>query len=119
MGISDELEESTDTDGHNVVWRGWYKFDHIFMKPILTHKGPPLTQSCPSWCHRVAQCFTTPEAYATSNDYNNEDQEVNKNINHVVKNVVNRANSSLCSFLTLPQTPIQTFSFEAHGIFEF
>ena len=58
-----------------MMWRGWYKFDHVFMKPILTNKGPPLTQSCPSWCNRLALCFTSPEAYSTG-DYGNDDQEV-------------------------------------------
>ena len=62
-----------------MMWRGWYKFDHVFMKPILTNKGPPLTQSCPSWCNRLALCFTSPEAYSTG-DYGNDDQEVLINI---------------------------------------
>ena len=75
VGISDELEDSTDSEGQNAVWRGWYKFDRAFMKPILTHRGPPLVQSCPSFCHRLAHCFTSQEAYS-SNHNGNDDQEV-------------------------------------------
>lgn len=75
VGCSDELEERTDSEDQNMVWRGWYKFDKIFMKPILTHRGPPLTQSCPSVCNKLAQCFTSPEAYS-STDYGQDDQEV-------------------------------------------
>jgi len=50
------------------MFNKWYKFDKLFLKPLLTHNGPPLTQSCPRCCLPIAKCFTSPEAYQHQND---------------------------------------------------
>ncbi|KAG8136009.1 hypothetical protein E2320_008982 [Naja naja] len=36
---------------------------HRYLKPILTHAGPPLTTTLPQWCNPVARLLTSPRAY--------------------------------------------------------
>ncbi|KAM6258181.1 sodium/hydrogen exchanger 9 isoform 1-T2 [Porphyrio hochstetteri] len=45
------------------LFRIWYGFDHKYLKPILTHAGPPLTTTLPEWCNPVARLLTSPSAY--------------------------------------------------------
>ncbi|XP_055797194.1 sodium/hydrogen exchanger 7 isoform X2 [Salvelinus fontinalis] len=45
------------------LFRLWYTFDHNYLKPMLTHSGPPLTTTLPSCCGALARCFTSPQAY--------------------------------------------------------
>ncbi|KGL86935.1 Sodium/hydrogen exchanger 9 [Charadrius vociferus] len=45
------------------LFRIWYGFDHKYLKPILTHSGPPLTTTLPEWCSPVARLLTSPSAY--------------------------------------------------------
>lgn len=45
------------------LFRIWYSFDHKYLKPILTHAGPPLTTTLPEWCNPVAKLLTSPRAY--------------------------------------------------------
>lgn len=45
------------------LFRLWYTFDHKYLKPILTHSGPPLTSTLPSYCGPLASCLTSPRAY--------------------------------------------------------
>lgn len=37
-----------------------------YLKPLLTHSGPPLTATLPSWCAALARCLTSPQAYEVS-----------------------------------------------------
>uniref|UniRef100_A0A3P8TLF1 Sodium/hydrogen exchanger n=1 Tax=Amphiprion percula TaxID=161767 RepID=A0A3P8TLF1_AMPPE len=48
------------------LFRLWYTFDHNYLKPILTHSGPPLTSTLPSYCGPLASCLTSPRAYEVS-----------------------------------------------------
>ncbi|XP_054985709.1 sodium/hydrogen exchanger 9 [Sorex araneus] len=45
------------------LFRMWYGFDHKYLKPILTHSGPPLTSTLPEWCGPVSRLLTSPQAY--------------------------------------------------------
>ncbi|MEE6500623.1 hypothetical protein FKM82_003859, partial [Ascaphus truei] len=45
------------------LFRMWYGFDHKYLKPILTHAGPPLTTTLPEWCNPIARLLTSPKAY--------------------------------------------------------
>lgn len=45
------------------LFRMWYGFDHKYLKPILTHSGPPLTTTLPAWCGPVSRLLTSPQAY--------------------------------------------------------
>ena len=71
VGCDDNVT-NFETQYKNIVWNGWYKFDYYIMKPILTHNGPPLTATCPSFCHPITNCFTSHEAYTNHNDDDNE-----------------------------------------------
>ncbi|KAM4533348.1 sodium/hydrogen exchanger 9-like [Odontesthes bonariensis] len=38
----------------------WHSLDYKYLKPLLTHRGPPLTDSLPEWCGAFARVFGTP-----------------------------------------------------------
>lgn len=39
---------------------------HSYLKPLLTHSGPPLTTTLPACCGPIARCLTSPQAYEVS-----------------------------------------------------
>ncbi|XP_078613184.1 sodium/hydrogen exchanger 6-like isoform X1 [Branchiostoma floridae x Branchiostoma japonicum] len=45
------------------LFRVWYNFDHNYLKPTLTHAGPPLTETLPACCLPLARCLTSTQAY--------------------------------------------------------
>ncbi|XP_043927907.1 sodium/hydrogen exchanger 9 [Protopterus annectens] len=51
----------------------WYHFDHRYLKPILTHAGPPLTATLPEWCGPIAKLLTSPQAYSNQEQLKEED----------------------------------------------
>ncbi|XP_067416061.1 sodium/hydrogen exchanger 7 isoform X2 [Emydura macquarii macquarii] len=57
------------------LFRLWYSFDHNYLKPILTHSGPPLTTTLPSWCGLLARCLTTPQVYDNQEELREEDSD--------------------------------------------
>ncbi|NXK60038.1 SL9A9 protein, partial [Sylvietta virens] len=57
------LDKNTTKAESAWLFRIWYGFDHKYLKPLLTHTGPPLTSTLPEWCNPVARLLTSPSAY--------------------------------------------------------
>ncbi|KAI4891991.1 hypothetical protein NFI96_034197 [Prochilodus magdalenae] len=69
------------------LFRLWYTFDHnsssiilnlkrSYLKPILTHSGPPLTTTLPTCCGPLAHCLTSPQAYENSEQLRDADSDL-------------------------------------------
>uniref|UniRef100_A0A8C7XTF9 Sodium/hydrogen exchanger n=1 Tax=Oryzias sinensis TaxID=183150 RepID=A0A8C7XTF9_9TELE len=58
------------------LFRFWYNFDHNYLKPILTHSGPPLTSTLPGYCGPLASCLTTPQAYENHDELRDPDSDL-------------------------------------------
>ncbi|XP_047442948.1 sodium/hydrogen exchanger 7 isoform X2 [Mugil cephalus] len=61
------------------LFRLWYTFDHNYLKPILTHSGPPLTSTLPSYCGPLASCLTSPQAYENHEQLRDPDSDLIRN----------------------------------------
>lgn len=61
------------------LFRLWYTFDHNYLKPILTHSGPPLTTTLPSYCGPLASCLTSPQAYENHEQLRDPDTDLIRN----------------------------------------
>uniref|UniRef100_UPI00398F5DB0 sodium/hydrogen exchanger 7 isoform X2 n=1 Tax=Pristiophorus japonicus TaxID=55135 RepID=UPI00398F5DB0 len=70
--------ERTSTTKQESAWlfRLWYSFDHNYLKPILTHSGPPLTATLPGWCGPIARCLTSPQAYENQEQLRDDDSDL-------------------------------------------
>ncbi|XP_031430397.1 sodium/hydrogen exchanger 7 isoform X2 [Clupea harengus] len=58
------------------LFRLWYTFDHNYLKPILTHSGPPLTTTLPACCGPLARCLTSPQAYENQEQIPDNDSDL-------------------------------------------
>uniref|UniRef100_A0A1A8JGU5 Solute carrier family 9 (Sodium/hydrogen exchanger), member 6b n=1 Tax=Nothobranchius kuhntae TaxID=321403 RepID=A0A1A8JGU5_NOTKU len=56
-------------------FRIWYNFDHNYLKPLLTHSGPPLTATMPACCGPLARCLTSPQAYENEGQLHDNDSD--------------------------------------------
>uniref|UniRef100_A0A8B9JB22 Sodium/hydrogen exchanger n=2 Tax=Astyanax mexicanus TaxID=7994 RepID=A0A8B9JB22_ASTMX len=56
--------------------RLWYKFDHNYLKPLLTHSGPPLSGSLPACCAPVARCLASSQEYKSVQQPHDDDSEL-------------------------------------------
>uniref|UniRef100_A0A8C7ZTB2 Sodium/hydrogen exchanger n=1 Tax=Oryzias sinensis TaxID=183150 RepID=A0A8C7ZTB2_9TELE len=81
VGVDSDQEH---TDGslrrctkHESAWpfRIWYNFDHNYLKPLLTHSGPPLTATLPACCGPLARCLTSPQAYENEGQLHDDDSD--------------------------------------------
>uniref|UniRef100_A0A8C2CU26 Sodium/hydrogen exchanger n=1 Tax=Cyprinus carpio TaxID=7962 RepID=A0A8C2CU26_CYPCA len=63
---------------HESAWffRIWYNFDHNYLKPILTHSGPPLNATLPACCGPLARCLTSPQAYEVCEQLKDSDSDL-------------------------------------------
>ncbi|XP_070699222.1 sodium/hydrogen exchanger 6-like [Pempheris klunzingeri] len=86
VGVDSDQEASTSgvLDGsqrrntkHESAWpfRIWYNFDHNYLKPLLTHSGPPLTATLPACCGPLARCLTSPQAYENEGQLHDDDSD--------------------------------------------
>uniref|UniRef100_A0A8D0YHM3 Sodium/hydrogen exchanger n=1 Tax=Sus scrofa TaxID=9823 RepID=A0A8D0YHM3_PIG len=62
LGIPESERRTTKAESA-WLFRIWYNFDHNYLKPLLTHSGPPLTTTLPACCGPIARCLTSPQAY--------------------------------------------------------
>ncbi|XP_034036505.1 sodium/hydrogen exchanger 7 [Thalassophryne amazonica] len=77
QGDGAQAEEHSKTKQESAwLFRLWYTFDHNYLKPILTHSGPPLTSTLPSYCGPLASCLTSPRAYETQEQLRDHDPDV-------------------------------------------
>ncbi|KAK6320734.1 hypothetical protein J4Q44_G00098410 [Coregonus suidteri] len=58
------------------LFRLWYTFDHNYLKPMLTHSGPPLITTLPSCCGPLARCLTSPQAYENHEQLRDDDSDL-------------------------------------------
>ncbi|XP_061755966.1 sodium/hydrogen exchanger 6a [Nerophis ophidion] len=65
------------TTKHESAWlfRLWYNFDHNYLKPILTHSGPPLTATLPPCCAPLARLLTSPQALENECQIKDDDDD--------------------------------------------
>ncbi|NXI61634.1 SL9A9 protein, partial [Anseranas semipalmata] len=78
------LDKNTTKAESAWLFRVWYAFDHRYLKPILTHAGPPLTTTLPEWCNPVARLLTSPSAYG--DQLKNEDRDYIINNDELTEN---------------------------------
>ncbi|KAH8853292.1 Sodium/hydrogen exchanger 9 [Schistosoma japonicum] len=67
-------ETNDSVDDHSFCGSRWMSFDKFYLKPLLTHSTPPLTESLPSCCYKFAKLLTTYEQSSetfANNDGNN------------------------------------------------
>ncbi|XP_043113169.1 sodium/hydrogen exchanger 6a [Puntigrus tetrazona] len=85
VGVDTDQENSIGPDGverrstkQESAWlfRIWYNFDHNYLKPILTHSGPPLTATLPACCGPLARCLTSPQAYENEGQLKDSDSDL-------------------------------------------
>uniref|UniRef100_A0A8C0RQQ4 Uncharacterized protein n=1 Tax=Canis lupus familiaris TaxID=9615 RepID=A0A8C0RQQ4_CANLF len=49
---------------------------HSYLKPLLTHSGPPLTTTLPACCGPIARCLTSPQAYENQEQLKDDDSDL-------------------------------------------
>uniref|UniRef100_A0A6Q2Z1W0 Sodium/hydrogen exchanger n=1 Tax=Esox lucius TaxID=8010 RepID=A0A6Q2Z1W0_ESOLU len=56
MIVSEGSERRSTKQESAWLFRIWYNFDHNYLKPILTHSGPPLTVTIPGLFFHLLSC---------------------------------------------------------------
>ncbi|XP_060690507.1 sodium/hydrogen exchanger 9-like [Hemiscyllium ocellatum] len=75
---SGSQQEVSNTKAESAwLFRIWYNFDHKYLKPALTHSGPPLTTTLPAWCGPIAKLLTSPQAYQDRQKEDDTDYIIN------------------------------------------
>lgn len=85
VGVDTDLDNTIAPEGgerrstkQESAWlfRIWYNFDHNYLKPILTHSGPPLTATMPACCGPLARCLTSPQARENEVQLKDDDSDL-------------------------------------------
>ncbi|XP_014840146.1 PREDICTED: sodium/hydrogen exchanger 6 [Poecilia mexicana] len=76
MSFADGLERRSTKQESAWLFRIWYNFDHNYLKPILTHSGPPLTTTLPPCCGPLARFLTSPQAYENECQLKDDDSDL-------------------------------------------
>ncbi|NXJ69382.1 SL9A6 protein, partial [Rostratula benghalensis] len=74
-GVPESERRSTKAESA-WLFRMWYNFDHNYLKPLLTHSGPPLTTTLPGCCGPIARCLTSPQAYENQEQLKDDDSDL-------------------------------------------
>uniref|UniRef100_A0A8C9RWX3 Sodium/hydrogen exchanger n=1 Tax=Scleropages formosus TaxID=113540 RepID=A0A8C9RWX3_SCLFO len=81
IGVNpDESPRAEHCDQDQVAWPIHVfkmQLHHRYLRPALTHSGPPLTSTLPLWCTPVAKLLTSPHAYEVHNQEQLKDTEDN------------------------------------------
>ncbi|NXA37031.1 SL9A6 protein, partial [Eudromia elegans] len=75
VGVPESERRSTKAESA-WLFRIWYNFDHNYLKPLLTHSGPPLTTTLPACCGPLARCLTSPQAYENQEQLKDDDSDL-------------------------------------------
>nr|WRO44053.1 sodium/hydrogen exchanger 6a [Rachycentron canadum] len=75
MSITEGSERRSTKQESAWLFRIWYNFDHNYLKPILTHSGPPLTTTLPPCCGPLARFLTSPQAYENECQLKDDDSD--------------------------------------------
>uniref|UniRef100_A0A8D3CCJ9 Sodium/hydrogen exchanger n=1 Tax=Scophthalmus maximus TaxID=52904 RepID=A0A8D3CCJ9_SCOMX len=76
MSITEGSERRSTKHESAWLFRIWYNFDHNYLKPILTHSGPPLTATLPPCCGPLARFLTSPQAYENECQLKDDDSDL-------------------------------------------
>lgn len=76
MSIAEGSERRSTKQESAWLFRIWYNFDHNYLKPILTHSGPPLTATLPPCCGPLARLLTSPLAYENEGQLKDDDSDL-------------------------------------------
>uniref|UniRef100_A0AAY4CJY8 Sodium/hydrogen exchanger n=1 Tax=Denticeps clupeoides TaxID=299321 RepID=A0AAY4CJY8_9TELE len=58
------------------LFRIWYNFDHNYLKPILTHSGPPLTATLPTCCAPIVRCLVLSSGFFNEGQLKDDDSDL-------------------------------------------
>ncbi|XP_049898678.1 sodium/hydrogen exchanger 6a [Epinephelus moara] len=76
MSVAEGSERRSTKQESAWLFRIWYNFDHNYLKPILTHSGPPLTATLPPCCGPLARFLTSPQAYENECQLKDDDSDL-------------------------------------------
>ncbi|CAK6964676.1 sodium/hydrogen exchanger 6a [Scomber scombrus] len=76
MSIAEGPERRSTKQESAWLFRIWYNFDHNYLKPILTHSGPPLTATLPPCCGPLARFLTSQQAFENECQLKDDDSDL-------------------------------------------
>ncbi|XP_077649888.1 sodium/hydrogen exchanger 9 [Urocitellus parryii] len=91
---ANNLDKSVTKTESARLFRMWYGFDHKYLKPVLTHSGPPLTTTLPEWCGPISRLLTSPQAYENQEELKEDDAECIVNQDELAMNYQEQSPSS-------------------------